>query len=340
MCLYPKLIINPKYKSNKKNGGNIPFMKDDRVKYVPIGCQGCIECKRKKSREWKVRLNEEIKLNKYKFITLTFSDKSISKLYIECEKKTDLKGYDKDNWAATRAVRLWLENVRKSTKKSVRHWLITELGHRGTKNIHIHGLINVNNKEHYNLIISKWENNFGNVYPKKDNDYKNNYVNEKTISYIVKYVTKMDLEHKGYSSIILTSAGIGKNYVNSYNYNRNKFNKEKTKEYYITETGHKLSLPIYYRNKLYSDDEKENLWLYKLDEGIRYVMGEKIKVTDVVSMNEYEELRKYWSNENIKMGYTNGEISEERKNYEKQQRILAQKTRIAKTNKKLSRQAI
>ena len=47
MCLYPKLIINPKYKVNKKNGGNIPPMIDERVKYVPIGCQKCIECKKR-----------------------------------------------------------------------------------------------------------------------------------------------------------------------------------------------------------------------------------------------------------------------------------------------------
>ena len=38
MCLYPRLIKNPKYKSNKKNGGVIPYMKDDRVFFVPISC--------------------------------------------------------------------------------------------------------------------------------------------------------------------------------------------------------------------------------------------------------------------------------------------------------------
>ena len=34
MCLYPKLIKNPKYKANKKNGGNIPAVFDERVKLV------------------------------------------------------------------------------------------------------------------------------------------------------------------------------------------------------------------------------------------------------------------------------------------------------------------
>ena len=47
MCLYPKLIDNPKYKSTKKNGGEIPPILDERVRKVPIGCKKCIECKRK-----------------------------------------------------------------------------------------------------------------------------------------------------------------------------------------------------------------------------------------------------------------------------------------------------
>ena len=52
MCLYPKLINNPKYKSNKKNGGLIPPIMDERVKFVPIGCKKCIECKKQRKREW------------------------------------------------------------------------------------------------------------------------------------------------------------------------------------------------------------------------------------------------------------------------------------------------
>ena len=64
MCLYPRIISNPKYKANKKNGGNVPHMIDVRVGLVPIGCQNCIECLKKKGNEWRVRLQEEIKENK------------------------------------------------------------------------------------------------------------------------------------------------------------------------------------------------------------------------------------------------------------------------------------
>ena len=81
MCLYPKLIKNRKYIANKKNGGIIPAISDNRVLMVPVGCGKCMECKKQKTREWTVRLNEEIRNNKNgKFVTLTFSDESIKEL--------------------------------------------------------------------------------------------------------------------------------------------------------------------------------------------------------------------------------------------------------------------
>ena len=37
MCLYPKMIKNPKYLPNKKNNNNPPEITDERVKWVTIG---------------------------------------------------------------------------------------------------------------------------------------------------------------------------------------------------------------------------------------------------------------------------------------------------------------
>ena len=139
MCLYPKLVDNPKYKVNAKNGGHVPPLKDERVKKVPIGCGYCYECLRKKSNEWRVRLMEELKLRKNgKFVTLTFSDEAFKYLSKKVEGR---EGYTLDNEIATYAVRRFLERWRKKYKKSVRHWLITELGHNGTENVHLHGII-------------------------------------------------------------------------------------------------------------------------------------------------------------------------------------------------------
>ena len=102
------------------------------------------------------------------------------------------------------------------------------------------------------------------------------YVNEKTVNYIIKYCTKMDLDHKGYSPKILCSKGIGSGYLNSYNADLNKFNGDKTKEFYRLSNGNKMALPIYYRNKLYNDNEREILWINLLDKNIRYIGGVEV----------------------------------------------------------------
>ena len=51
MCLYPKLIRNPKYKSSKK-----------------------------RAREWRIRLAEELSHDNAYFITLTINDQEMEKI--------------------------------------------------------------------------------------------------------------------------------------------------------------------------------------------------------------------------------------------------------------------
>ena len=209
MCLYPTLIKNPKYKANRKNGGNIPPVTDERVKYVPIGCQECIECRKQKAREWQTRMLEDLKDHTNgKFITLTFSNEELQELVKENKELQNLSGYILDNAIAVRAVRLFLERWRKEYKKSLRHWFVTELGHKGTENIHLHGIVWTNKT--MDEIRAKWK--YGYMWPRPGSKEKN-YVNAKTVNYIIKYVTKVDEDHRYYKSQIMTSPGIGGNYT-------------------------------------------------------------------------------------------------------------------------------
>ena len=239
MCFYPKLIKNRKYVANKKNGGKIPEVEDDRVLYVPVGCGNCIECKKKKKREWQVRLQEELKDNKGLFVTLTFSDKHLDELCREIK-------VQESNAVATLAVRRFLERCRKETGKSIKHWLITELGHNNTERIHLHGILFTEKSKEW--IEKKWM--YGHIWVGE-------YCNEKTINYIIKYVTKVDEDHKNYKSIILTSKGIGSNYIRTHAAKQNRYNNEQTNENYRLNNGAKTALPIYYRNKIYSEEERD-----------------------------------------------------------------------------------
>lgn len=312
MCLYPRLIKNRKYQSNKKNGGNIPSVPDDRVRAVPVGCGNCMECRKKKAREWQVRLHEEIRDRKDgQFVTLSFSDESL----IELENKIGFKvyGYEKENKVATLGVRRFLERWRKKYKKSVRHWLVTELGQTRSERIHIHGILFTTESEE--TISEIWK--YGHVYI-------GDYVNEKTINYIVKYISKTDIKHKEYKSKILATPGIGKGYLKRRDRENNKYKGKDTREYYRTRQGIKLALPIYYRNHIYSEEEREKLWLQKLDEEVRYVNGVKIDVSK--GEEGYKHRLKQEQRKNHELGY--GERTDwERLKYENELRELKRKQR-------------
>ena len=323
MCLYPKLIKNRKYIANKKNGGVIPAVSDNRVLYVPAGCGKCIECKKQKAREWQVRLHEEIRHdNKGKFVTLTFSNESIKELANEIK---GLKGYDLDNEIATLATRRFLERWRKKYKKSVKHWLVTELGGNGTENIHMHGIIWTN--ETNETITKIWKYGYTWIGDKNNGGY----VNERTINYIVKYVNKVDEKHKEYNSKILTSPGIGKKYIERIDAKENKYKDKETKETYTTRNGIKIALPIYYRNKIYNEEEREKLWINKLNEETRYICGEKIDISK--GEEKYYKLLEWYRKKNKRLGYGNNEKNWELKKYENERRNIKTMTRIANANK-------
>lgn len=322
MCLYPRLVTNPKYKPNKKNGGKIPPIHDNRLLLVPIGCGKCMECIKKKAREWQIRLLEETKKTPHAyFVTLTFSDASINQL----SNNTTLQGYPLDNYIATTAVRLFLERWRKTYHKSLKHWLITELGHKGTQNLHLHGIIWTQNNQQIHELHKHWQ--YGYIWPRSEQKQltTKNYVNAQTIAYIIKYITKTDLDHKYYKPIILTSPGIGKNYTDTPNAQRNKFKIEGTNETYKTQTGHQIALPIYYRNKLYTENEREQLWIQKLDKQERYILGQKIDISQ--GLDNYKNALDGARLINQKLQYGTNQIDYNQKQYEEQARKLLQQTR-------------
>ena len=136
---------------------------------------------------------------------------------------------------------------------------------------------------------------------------------------------KVDSKHKDYEGKILTSAGIGRSYQNSFNAKKNKYLGENTKDTYICRNGVKTALPIYYRNKLYSEEEREKLWLIKLDKNERYILGTKIDISKgeenyYATLKEAQQLNK-------SLGYGSNEMSWKAKEYEEQRRKLKQMQR-------------
>lgn len=278
MCLYTEYILNPKYLPNKKNGYNPPECKDERLRYVPKSCGVCIECRREKKRNWCIRLNEELKNNDTKalFVTLTFNDESLEYIREKLLIKED-PSYNELNQMCYYAVRHFMELIRKyNGGKYPKYWLITELGD-DFERIHMHGLIWGKLS-----LVEKWKYGYF---------YVGQYVNEKTIGYITKYMLKMPEKHPNFIGKVMASKGIGKGYWRSYNARRNRYKERDTNENYKMPDGTEIPLPQYYRNYIYSDEEKEKLWIEKQERGYRYIGGEKVDMNDEDTWNN---LTKYY----------------------------------------------
>lgn len=299
MCLYPKLIKNKRYIPNKSNNYNPPICKDERLLYVPVKCGNCIECRKAIANEWKIRLNNELKEWKYKyFVTLTFNNESLEELIKETKKTIN-------NATLGLAIRRFTERYRKKYKKTIKHFFITELGHKNTERPHIHGII-FTNKEDFNIefLEKLWK------YGKCD---IGKFCNSTTIGYIVKYITKIDNQHKDYKPSIYTSKGIGKNYINNFTINKYKYNNN-YKEYYTSENGIKYNLPIYYRNKIFNETEREKLWINKIEQHRIYINGIKYDLNKI-DTKTLDNIRKKAQEDNIKAGYGDDSKEWKKKDY-------------------------
>ena len=340
MCLYPTLIDNPKYKSNKKNGGKIPHCIDKRIKKVPIGCGYCEECRRKKAGEWYIRLENEFRNNteRCRFITLTFNEESLNK-YIELareeikEKKNKVdtkKGIDIRNIACKIAIRRWLERIRSKTKKSIRHWVITELGGGHSKRIHMHGFI----WDEQGVALKEWKNGYV---------YEGDYMSNKAITYTTKYMLKINEQDKMYVPKIMCSAGIGAERIKSIGAKRAKYVPHGTLEEYRGIDGIKRGLPMYYRNKIYSETEREKLWIEKLDKGERWIGKSCIKRKNYETEDEFEKacIEKLEEERRSAAIRRNIEIKEyDKEKYRKQLYQLRSKKTTVENKKKLTESEI
>lgn len=278
MCVNTTVILNKKYLPTKKNGYNPPECPDEKFRHIEIPCGHCYECRKKKSREWQIRLAEELKYStKTEFITLTINNESIDKIANENEiniQTADETMYNTGiNKIATIAMRNFLENYRKEHSKSLRHWAVTERGHENTERIHIHAITFDPIKPDY---LKHWKYGF---------TYTGEYCDISTINYIIKYMLKSDINNHYFIGKVLTSPGIGNKFTTSPKAGEHLFNKKKTNLAYRFQNGSKAVLPKYYKDKLYSEAERQELWSYTIDENIKYIGGEKLKNYNDSSIN-------------------------------------------------------
>ena len=300
MCLYPTLIKNKKYLPNEKNNYQPPRLEDVRQEFVPVGCGVCIECRKQRADGWRLRLRHEFDTKEIPtaFVTLTYSDQGFDELIKDC-------GVDEVGAIATLSLKRYIDLIRKTFERKYniherpKYWFITELGQTSTERLHLHGLF-FTQTDKIDEIMKLWK------YGRTDNKYCDMNVCE----YLLKYITKQDKEHSDFIPRIYASRGIGLGMRETAQVTLCEYNGTNTREHIIDNKGVPHNLPIYIRNKIYSEEQRAMLWSYKLDKQIKYVRGKKIDVSTYEGMLYHESVLKAAQQFNESLGYANGYITD------------------------------
>lgn len=329
MCKFQTIMKNKRYMATKKNEerGYIPELKDNRKKNIMIKCGKCEECRKAKGSEWSIRIQEEIKNSDIKgyFVTLTFSEESLKELkkdFISTRGKekdsVGLKRYSKReilemaedaNNIATLAVKRFRERWIKKYGKTIKHWLVTELGHKGTERIHLHGILWQNEKEVIatNKRIGRERSNdeFSKMW-KYGWVFTGHKCDTETAGYITKYITKPDYDHIEFTGKILTSPGIGKGYLRE---EIVRWHREERipgeRNNYRTNQNVKVKLPTYLRNKIWNEEERDRQWTEILNTGVVVINGSEIDITTNEGREVYKEAIKFKASRPSRYGKEN-----------------------------------
>lgn len=189
MCLSPQWVVNPYWRPNLVGDRRSPYdisgeFDSQMVELHPyrllVPCGKCVDCLKKKARDWRFRLGAET-LHGCKrgaiFVTLTFSDRFLPR----------------DSVTLGKYIRRFYDRFRKRYNVSPRYWLITESGKddRYTHRLHLHGVFFdppffLSNSVHKSftkmnrILRGLWK--YGNTFV--------GYFSFKTCNYCLKYLLK------------------------------------------------------------------------------------------------------------------------------------------------------
>lgn len=201
----------------------------------PVACRKCMPCRVKRAREWSIRLNMELKdSTSAMFLTLTYDDEHIV--------RNDL-GH---GILIPKHTQNFMKQLRAKnavlTKAKIRFYLVGEYGGESFR-------------PHYHAIIF---NIHANLKPQISDIWKKGFithdeVNETTINYVTKYITKVDtrstelMELPPQFARMSRNPGLGDNYINDKTIKYHDKNGRRTT---IHKGDKKIKLPEYIIRKL------------------------------------------------------------------------------------------
>lgn len=224
---------------------------DMTMEQIPVRCGKCPPCLKARVSGWSFRLQQEEKQSDSAlFVTLTYSTENVP---------ITPKGF---MTLRKRDVQLMFKRIRKARPKNAKPVVYYYCGEYGGKTMRPHYHLIVFNVDHQE-IIDGWSYTTSKKKDAKRYALGNVHfgeVNGASISYCLKYMQKEgriplhanDDRLKEYSNM---SKGIGANYLTPQMVRYHK--KVLTRVYCTMEGNVKIPMPRYYRDKIYTENEKE-----------------------------------------------------------------------------------
>lgn len=220
-----------------------PFYKQDQKsgEYMSLPCGKCAVCITRRASQWSFRL-----MNHYKhqsnglFITLTYESPPMTKNGFMTLKKEDLQ--------------LFFKRLRKINKEKISYYAVGEYGSQ-TERPHYHLIIFNTTEENCNR---SW-----NINGSKIGIVHAGTLTEASVGYTLKYLSKPNKIPKHANDdrlkeFSLMSKKIGANYLTPAMILWHK-NDLDNRMYVPLKQGQKISLPRYYKDKIYTQEERQQI---------------------------------------------------------------------------------
>lgn len=256
---------------------------------IPVNCGNCAYCVKRRVNEWAFRMMEEHKKAiSAHFVTLTYHPDSLpfTKKGFRTLRKRDLQNFFKRLRYYHNKKGLYTDRIRhlekweileeaKKPKPKITYFACGEYGGQ-TKRPHYHAIIF---NAHQNDILKAWE-----EIPDEDGVMRPaggifiGKVNTASCKYVAKYIQKQNRKPFGWPwdgqpEYMVSSNGIGKGYLTDEIKRWHKHSLDNN--YCTTIEGYKISMPRYYREKIWESEEEKTELINHISEKLEIAYLEK-----------------------------------------------------------------
>ena len=210
---------------------------------IPVPCGKCPPCMKRRTSGWSFRLVKEGDVsNSALFVTLTYDTK-----YVPITKKGYLTLCKDD-------VQRFFKRLRKLTNEKIKYFIVGEYGTQKMRP-HYHIILFNANREMIARAWAKDGRELGSIFIGD--------VSEASIGYTLKYMQKpgkipIHQNDDRQKEFQLMSKGLGKSYLTQKMINWHKQDLEQ-RMYIPMKDGKKIAMPRYYKDKMYSESEKNRI---------------------------------------------------------------------------------